>query len=158
MNKCEKCGFENRVENNYCAKCGAPLPHNRAKPTAKTSGSNQMNIAAGVIAIIIIVSVISGIFWWSSMMSAPGMSSATFTVEIDCDTEWSGSIGGLGGSSTESGYGDARYTITTSIVSAVIQKQTDWGSLTVRILRNNKVVAQQSTTAAYGVVTVSATS
>jgi len=41
---------------------------------------------------------------------------------------------------------------------AVIQKQTEWGYLTVSIYRDNKLVARQSTDAPFGVVSVSATS
>jgi hypothetical protein len=86
------------------------------------------------------------------------MSEATFTIVIESDTEWSGAIGGLGGSTTRSGSGGASFTIHSSIVSACIQKQTEWGYLTVKILKNGQLVEQQSTSAAYGVVTVSASS
>jgi len=82
------------------------------------------------------------------------MSEATFTIVIESDTEWSGAIGGLGGSTTRSG--SASFTIHSSIVSACIQKQTEWGYLTVKILKNGQLVEQQSTSAPYGVVTVSA--
>ena len=88
----------------------------------------------------------------------PGISTATFTIDISCNTEWSGAIGGLGGSTTRSGSGDASFTVTSSIVSAAIQKMTDYGSLTVSIYKGGKLVARQSTSSAYGVVTVSATS
>ena len=91
-------------------------------------------------------------------MSMPGMSSTTFTIEIRCNTEWQGALGGLSGSTTKSGYGNAEYTITTSIVSAVIQKQTDWRSLSVSIYKGGKLVASQSTIASYGVVSVTASS
>jgi len=132
LTTCKKCGFENRLENNYCARCGAPLIQDMGKNVPKSETKNQMKTVVGIIAFFIIISIISGALWWSSFVNAPGMSQASFTIEIKCDTEWSGAIGGLGTSTTKSGYGDASFTVTSSIVSAVIQKQTDWGSLTVK--------------------------
>jgi len=150
MTKCSKCGYEN----NYCTNCGSDL--NPEKQNTKMSP--ELNPLL-VIAFIIIFSIIiwAG-FWWFTIQSTPGMSEATFTIVIESDTEWSGSIGGLGGSRTVSGSGSASFTIHSSIVSACIQKQTEWGYLTVKILKNGQLVEQQSTTAPYGVVTVSASS
>jgi ribosomal protein L37E len=158
MSKCEKCGFENRVENNYCAKCGAPLTLDTTKPISKPEVSNQMKMAAGAIAVVVIFSIIAGAIWWNSMMSFPGMSTADFEIRIECDTSWAGSIGGGTSQRSIEGSGSETWTVTSTMAVAVIQKQTDWGTLTVRILKNSRVVAQQTTTAAYGVVTVSATS
>ena len=163
MTTCKECGHENRKENNYCANCGAPLNQIADKPVSKPPQkpeiSSQTKMSIGIIAAVIIVSSIIGAIWWSStIMNYPGMSEASFTIVIDSDTSWSGAIGGLGSSRTESGTGHASFTIESSIVSAVIQKQTEWGYLTVKILKNSQVLDQQTTTAAYGVVTVSASS
>jgi hypothetical protein len=158
VTRCNKCGFENKEGNNYCANCGASLNPETEKERQKTEVSKQTQIAVAVIAIILIFSLIEIGIWWSSMRSFPGMSEATFTIVIESNTEWSGAIGGLGGSTTRSGSGSASFTIHSSIVSACIQKQTEWGYLTVKILKNGQLVEQQSTSAAYGVVTVSASS
>jgi len=158
MVKCNKCGYENKEGNNYCANCGARLNPEPEKKKQKTEVSKQTQIAVGVIALIVIFSLIEVGIWWSSMRSSPGMSEATFTIVIESDTEWSGAIGGLGGSTTKSGSGCASFTIHSSIVSACIQKQTEWGYLTVKILKDGQLMEQQSTTAPYGVVTVSASS
>jgi len=158
MTRCDKCGYENKEGNKYCANCGASINPEAEKERSKTEVSKQTQIAVAVIALIVIFSLIEVGIWWSSMRSFPGMSEATFTIVIESDTEWSGAIGGLGGSTTRSGSGGASFTIHSSIVSACIQKQTEWGYLTVKILKNGQLVEQQSTSAAYGVVTVSASS
>jgi len=158
MTRCDKCGYENKEGNKYCANCGASLNPEAEKERSKTEVSKQTQIAVVVIALVVIFSLIEVGIWWSSMRSFPGMSEATFTIVIESDTEWSGAIGGLGGSTTRSGSGGASFTIHSSIVSACIQKQTEWGYLTVKILKNGQLVEQQSTSAAYGVVTVSASS
>jgi len=158
VTRCNKCGFENKEGNNYCANCGASLNPEAEKEKSKTEVPKQTQIAVAVIILIVIFSLIEIGIWWSSMRSFPGMSEATFTIVIESDTEWSGAIGGLGGSTTRSGSGGASFTIHSSIVSACIQKQTEWGYLTVKILKNGQLVEQQSTSAAYGVVTVSASS
>ena len=79
-------------------------------------------------------------------------------VHIISDGSWSGSIGDLGGQSTYDGsdedtidLGDAE-----SVVSAAIQKQTgDSSELKVEIIKDGKVIKEGSTTAEYGVVSVS---
>jgi len=156
VTRCNKCGFENKEGNNYCANCGASLNPEAKKEKSKTKVPKQTQIAVAVIMLIVIFSLIEVGIWWSSMRSFPGMSEVTFTVVIESDTQWSGAIGGLGGSTTRSG--STSFTIHSSIVSACIQKQTEWGYLTVKILKNGQLVEQQSTSASYGVVTVSASS
>jgi|CryGeyStandDraft_6_1057127.scaffolds.fasta_scaffold00453_12 hypothetical protein len=158
MTKCNKCGYENKDENNYCANCGSDLNPEANKEKQSTKMSPQSNLLLGTIAFIIIFSIIGAGIWWFTIQSTPGMSEATFTIVIESDTEWSGAIGGLGGSTTRSGSGSASFTIHSSIVSACIQKQTEWGYLSVKILKNGQLVEQQSTSAPYGVVTVSASS
>jgi len=158
MPVCSKCGYQNKEGNKYCANCGASLNPEAEKERLKAEASKQTQTAFVVIAFIVVFSLISVGIWWSTMRSFPGMSEATFTIVIESNTSWSGAIGGLGGSSTKSGSGSASFTIRSSIVSAAIQKQTEWGYLTVKILRDGQVVEQQSTSAPYGVVAVSASS
>lgn len=79
-------------------------------------------------------------------------------VHIITDGSWSGSIGDIGGQSTYDGSGEDTIDLgdADSIVSAAIQKQTgDSSELKVEILKDGKVIKDGSTTAEYGVVTVS---
>ena len=52
--------------------------------------------------------------------------------------------------------GSETWKVTGTIAVAVIQKDTEYGYLTVSIRRDGKVLDSQTTTAAYGVVSVSA--
>ena len=79
-------------------------------------------------------------------------------VHIIADSEWSGSIGDAGSQSSYDGSGEDTIDLGDggNIVSAVIQKKTaDSSELKVEILKDGKVVKEGSTTAEYGVVTVS---
>ena len=68
-----------------------------------------------------------------------------------------GSIGGDGSSRSIDGSGADTWKLSGyTIVSAVIQKETDYGYLTVRIPKDGKVMDSQTTTAPYGAVSVSA--
>jgi hypothetical protein len=151
MKKCSSCGYINREENNFCAKCGKVLVYHQPLPQSAQPSVYPAKVIIGIIALLLIV----GFMLWS-FNNTPGLTESEFTIQINSDTNWSGAIGGLGGQRTVSGTGSTSFTIDSSIVSACIQKQTGWGALTVSISNNGKVVARQTTDAAYGVVTVSA--
>jgi hypothetical protein len=160
MKECPSCGFENRDENNFCAKCGVSLSSNlqtipqpaTTYQLAKRARPSSCAIIVGVLLSIVIIALIMA---WSSMLSAPGVLSATYTIKIDSNTSWSGAMGGLSSPTTRDGSGSALFNVQSSLASACVQKQTEGGYLTVTILRNGQVVEYQTTTAAYGVVTVS---
>lgn len=80
-----------------------------------------------------------------------------FVVEVDTDGSWSGSIAQGGSSRSVDGSDEKTFEIQdATIVSATIQKDgSGSGELTVRIRSDGQVVAENSTTSAYGVVTVS---
>jgi hypothetical protein len=159
MVKCNKCGYENKEGNNYCANCSAKLNSGVDVERQRTEMSQQTKIFLGIILCSMVFSLIGAGIWWLTIRSAPGMSQATFTFIVESDTEWSGAFGTLEeGQRTESGYGSASFTFSGSIASACVQKMTDYGYLTVKILRNGQLVASQSTSAPYGVVAVSASS
>lgn len=80
-------------------------------------------------------------------------------VIIDSNTKWSGSIlDSSFDSATKAGYGDARIPIVCTsfgIYSLAIQKQTSSGTLAVSVIQDNQTLDSKSTTAAYGMVTLS---
>ena len=97
----------------------------------------------------------SAIYWnkiFNSFSSYAGLPESTFTINIDSDTKWSGTIGGA---MRRSGVGPASFTIDSSMASACIQKQTGDGYLTVSILKNDQIVASQTTRDSFGTVAVS---
>lgn len=159
MPVCKRCGYNNKEENNYCANCGARLGLEQESANQRTEVTQQTKTIIGIIAFVVIFSVISIAIWWSIIQTTPGVSQATFTFVVESDTEWSGAFGTIEeGLRTEYGFGSASFTFHGSIASACVQKMTDYGYLTVKIYRNGKLVASQSTTAPYGVVAVSASS
>ena len=100
---------------------------------------------------IILVVAVPIIWWWSITPKA-----TTFTIEIQSNTSWAGSIGAGGSSRSIEGSGSQSFQVSGTIAVAVIQKQTEYGTLTVSILKGGRVLDSQTTTASYGVVSVSA--
>lgn len=79
-----------------------------------------------------------------------------FTVSVEYDGSWSGSVGSEDGQRSVEGTGPARFEVDGDVVSAVAQKRSPGsGQLTVRIAVGDDVVKRQSTTARFGTVSVS---
>jgi hypothetical protein len=114
------------------------------KEKAKSS-----NVAFGVIIFLVLIGVI---VWW---IWPRGPATVNATIQISSNTSWSGSIGADGQSTSVEGFGSKSFTVHGSVFSAVVQKQTEEGYLTVSIIVNGETKTSQTTTAAYGVVTVS---
>lgn len=88
-----------------------------------------------------------------------GLAESSFTIEVSGTSrlEFSGNYmtvtaGGDSTGKSVDGTVPARYTIKGSIVSCVFQKQSEHGSLKVRILKDGRVVSESESSAAYGVV------
>ena len=106
-----------------------------------------------LILIIFLIFVLPAIF----KNSNPINSNNEYIIEISGTNglQFSGSIGGAGNSRTIEGNVPATYKVIGWPAVAVIQKKEELGTLIVSIKENNKLLNSQSTTAAYGVVTVS---
>lgn len=107
-------------------------------------------IILGLIVLFIVIIGLAMIFG--------GSSSSTTTVVVESDGAYSGSIGGLdGGQTTIDGNGNENFTVNDTYASACIQKDAfnPGKTLTVKIVRDGNVIQEQTTTADYGVVTVS---
>ncbi len=110
-----------------------------------------------LIVVVLSAAILGGMVYWGKSFNLfvdSGLKTDTFMVCIDSDTAWSGTIGGLGSSVTRSGSGPANFTIRSSMASAVMQKQSDTGYLTVTILKNGDLVNTQTTTSQYETLTV----
>ena len=79
-------------------------------------------------------------------------------VLIYSDTSWSGSVlDSSGDSATRDGTGNSKILIqctNNAIYSLTMQKQTDFGYLTVVIIQDGKILDSKSTSANYGVVSL----
>jgi len=117
----------------------------RREPSVRPSNQKIM-------AIIIVLVVVSVLVWY---LATPKVS--TFRIEVQSDTSWMGAIGADGNTRSVEGFGTTAFRVQGTVASAVIQKNTEHGFLRVRIFRDGTLLASQETTAAYGVVSVSAT-
>jgi hypothetical protein len=76
-------------------------------------------------------------------------------VLVYSNTSWSGNIsGGISGGSTKQGSGDAKYTVSCGdlgLAQGLIQKNAASGYVAVVIIQNGKILATESTNAAYGI-------
>jgi hypothetical protein len=82
---------------------------------------------------------------------------ASYQVKVQYDGEWTGSIAGDGSSRSVDGEGTETFDVKGDpfIVSANAQKQDDGsGTLTIQILEGGELVAEQTTSAAYGVAQI----
>jgi len=145
MPVCDKCGYNNRENNQYCVNCGFPLRTMQGEQKTWATGkpTEWSKIAIGVIIALVVI----GTIW--------GMMPKSATIRIESNTTWSGSIGGDGQSRTVEGSGNRDFTVSGRIIVAVVQKQTGYGFLKVSIIVGGNTVAYESTWASYGVVTVS---
>jgi len=105
-----------------------------------------------IMAIVIVLVVVSALVWYIATQKV-----TNFRIEIQSDTSWTGAIGADGNTRSVEGFGTTAFRVQGTIASAVIQKNTEHGFLRVRIFRDGTLLASQETTAAYGVVSVSAT-
>ena len=103
---------------------------------------------------VLFAAILGSALYWikanNGFSSYAGLPEAAFTISIESDTEWSGTIGGL----TRSGSGSLSIEINSAMASACLQKKTDSGYLTVTILKNDAIVASQTTDDAFGMVAV----
>ena len=114
----------------------------------------KAGIIIGVIAIIIIVVAIS-----TCNGVIPGNSVFQIKVSGTEGLEFSGSYmvttaDGKVTSKSVDGFVSEQYSVTGTMVSVVFQKQVEEGILIIEIIKDNKVIASEETTAAYGVVSV----
>jgi hypothetical protein len=160
---CKKCGNKLEFDDEFCDKCGAEQKKNVAIAVTGTATEETVSkdkhqktnpyllVAAAFIALILI----AGVIWYTSIPTT-----AFFDIRVQSNTSWQGSYGTPGSMTTVDGSGEEDFSAQGTIASAVFQMQTgNYGdTLTVTIFRGNTVLATQTTTAAYGVVSVSATS
>ena len=114
----------------------------------------KAGIIIGVIAIIIIVVAIS-----TCNGVIPGNSVFQIKVSGTEGLEFSGSYmvttaDAKVTSKSVDGFVPEQYSVTGTMVSVVFQKQTEAGFLSVEIIKGDEVIANEYTTAAYGVVSI----
>lgn len=106
---------------------------------------------------IIIAAIIIAISLFFILKSSLNTSSGLYTIEVSgtSGTEFTGSIGGGSSSRTVEGTVPASYTVSGWPAVAVIQKTDEYGFISVTIKKDGETLDSESTSASYGVVTVS---
>jgi hypothetical protein len=161
---CKKCGNRLELEDEFCDKCGAEqkravtLEQQKTKTqTAISETSSQVEQRKGIrpsiaIALVLVLILAGAVFWYGSIPKT-----ASFDIYVQSNTSWHGSYGTVGGMTTVDGSGNHDFYVQGTVVSAVFQLETDGGFLTVSIFMGSTCMARQTTSAAYGVVSVTAT-
>ncbi len=113
-------------------------------------------IHIALVIVVLAVGVFAATGYWvksfPELLGLSGPNATTFTVSVDSNTQWSGTVGGF----SKSGSGVASFTVRAATASACLQMQTDSGYLTVTILENGQTLDSQTTNQPFGIVSVSA--
>jgi ribosomal protein L37E len=78
MVKCNKCGYENKEENNHCSNCGYPLK--QTPQEAKVQPQTSKNIVIGLLVFFLLIGIIWGAIWWWTFSSTPSYINQHFTL------------------------------------------------------------------------------
>lgn len=167
---CPNCQAESPMAAAFCATCGHQFaqgeegdPRQHEQVEAPRLGKQLAPLA--IIGLVLVL-FCGGIYWFMPGVLVGGGAAApggryTIYVEGTGNMAFQGTYMAVYGdgktsSRTVDGYAPASYSPdgTPAIVSCSFQKQGTSGTLTVRIERSGVTVAEESTSAAYGVVTL----
>ena len=177
MVKCPRCGYENSSTAVYCDNCAYILTDangNRINNSKRTSSWNigfakKVAIILGIIAIsLLLFSFIYNITQPSQQESLNIISddgsvhktaSYPYTAVVEYDGYWGAKMGNPNYLVTDEGSGTRSYILDCaswdSIYIAAQKYDNDGGELTVKLLRNGDVVAQNTTSNGTGSVSIS---
>ena len=166
MVKCPRCGYENAPSSMYCDNCAYRLMDedgNRINNTKRTSGWNmslfkKIVIVMGIIVIaLLLFSFIYEVTQPDSQSSLNVItddgsisqtSSYPYVAVIKYDGSWSGEMGDPNYLVKESGYGDKSFTLDCAswerVAIDVHKDDYGEGNLTIQLLRNGNVVAEET--------------
>ena len=158
---CPKCGYVDAREGAmFCYGCGVPLKQEEAKRVPPKTPQKQPGPApiapkpALLVGLIIVVLIVVFACALSGFLGS--LLGGTVKIKVVYAGSWEGSIGDDAGQRSVQGSGTQSFDMKGGIVVAVIQKMDGGGgTLTVQILQGDNVVESQSTSATYGVVSVS---
>ena len=168
MVKCPRCGYENSATSVYCTNCDYPLKDNDGKRTAMTKRDGSWKISTGkkiiiVLGIIIIALLLFSLMYNSSQPtrderlnvitdngSTPETSSYPYKAVIIYEGDWYSEMGDPNYLVQKSGHGTQSFKLDCAswdrISIEAHKEDSGLGDLKVQLLRNGKVVAENSTT------------
>ena len=171
MVKCPRCGYDNLSSSTYCVNCSYIL---NGSPTGKKRGGWNMGIGKKIVLIVGIIVIAFLLFSFIYDATQPNSeeslnvveadqnvqvgSSMPYQVKIIYDGSWYGKMGDPNYPQEKSGTGDNVIGLDCASwdhVSVMVQKY-DYSSdnLTVQLLKNGEVVAENSTTSATGSISI----
>ena len=167
MVKCPRCGYENASSSVYCDNCAYLLSDKKSSDLKKTKEKNSWNIGLGkkiiiVLGIIIIALLLFSFIYNNSQPSnsetlnviyddgsQQQSSSYPYKVVISYDGNWFVEMGDPNYLVGKSGSGTYTFSVDCAAwddVEVNAQKYGGEGELTIQLLRNGEVVAENSTT------------
>ena len=174
MVKCPRCGHENSPASMYCDNCAYLLTDHNGNRVNKKPNSWSMGIAKKIFIILGIIVIALLLFSFINNSSQPDSQSSLnvitdngslnhsstypYVAVIKYNGSWYAKMGDPNYLTEKMGQGNNKITLDCASWDKVyIQAQKDdygEGELSVQLLRNGKVVAENSTTNATGIITV----
>ena len=175
MVKCPRCGYENASSSVYCDNCAYLLSNKKDTNLRKKSSKKSWNVGFGkkiiiVLGIIVIALLLFSFIYNNSQPSndeslniayddgsQQQSSTYPYKVEISYNGSWYAKLGDPNYLIEKSGSGTSTISVDCAAwddVSVTAQKYSGNGQLTIKILRNGKVVAENSTTDSSNTVTL----
>ena len=176
MVKCPRCGYENSSDTVYCNNCAYRLSDADGKRISYTKRQKSWKMGLGkkiviVLGIIVIAFLLFSFVYNNSQPtkdeslnvisddgSIPKSSSYPYTAVIKYEGSWSAQMGNPNYLETKTDYGTKSYVLDCASWDRVaIDAQKDdygEGELKIELLRNGKVIAENSTNSTYGSVII----
>ena len=175
MVKCPRCGYENSATSMYCDNCAFLLTDQHGNRYDKKPNSWSMGIAKKIFIVLGIIIIALLLFSFISDSSQPDEKSSLnvitdngslnhsstypFVAVIKYSGNWYAKMGDPNYLVEKSGIGEDRITLDCASWDKVyVEAQKDdsgEGELSIQLLRNGKVVAENSTTNATGKIVIS---
>ena len=175
MVKCPRCGYENSPTSMYCDNCAYLLTDQNGNRFDKKPKSWSMGIAKKIVIVLGIIIIALLLFSFISNTSQPDNNSTLnvitdngslnhssnypFEAVVEYDGYWYAKMGDPNYLVEKTGTGDYKLTLDCASWDRVyVEAQKDdsgEGKLTIKLLRNGKVVAENSTTNATGKIAIS---
>lgn len=167
MVECPRCGYENDETDIYCRNCTYPLQDPNTNYGTRRKRNSNWNIPMGKKIIIVVGIIVFSLLLFSFVynMTQPSQQNLLNVVTynnttLDSEDEpyqlviitngsWSGSAGNQNHYSYISGKGDKNIRLDCSPwdnVRISIEKDYSYKSLTVKLIKNGRVIAENSTT------------
>ncbi len=174
MVKCPRCGYENATSSMYCDNCAYPLQNRKSYPTnnSKNRKSWSVGIAKKIVIVLGIIIIAFLLFSFVFNNSQPSKddtlnviydngtqhqsSTYPFKAVIKSDGNWFARMGDPNYLVEKTGSGENTFLLDCAAwddVEITAEKYSG-ENLTIQLLRNGKVVAENSTTNGYNSVSI----